>query len=210
VVNANDIIMKYKQKHSNGQRFLALLIFASVTMYACSSTGLTRKQREAMEHYVDHTADAIHLSTKKVKQLLSDYKSQHGTWPSDEKDRRVIFNKISDVLREHNISGKKLLEVDKSEVIVEYSLAESAYRQFPQLLESWVIIFSTGQNKDLDIVSIYPHWCDSKEMSAKSLYSASQVESLRTKFQQLLQEKLTTYSLTLNEHFGESRGSDVE
>jgi len=195
--------MKYKQKQSNKKRILALVVLTGFAIVACSSTSLTRKQREAMEHYVDHTADAIHISTRKVKELLSDYKVKNGTWPHGEKDRREIFNKLALVLKEHNISGKKLLEVDKNEVIVEYSLSENSYKQFPQLLESWVIVFSNGHNKELDIVSIYPHWCDSKAMSAKSSYSASQVELLRTKFQKLLQDKLSDFSITLNEHFGE-------
>jgi len=180
---------------------LLRLILVIFVISACGSTGFTRKQREALDHYVDQTADAIHFSATKVKTLLSEYNSQNGSWPKGE-DRRKLFRQIGEELFQHKISKQKLLEVDSKEVIVEYSISAAQFKQIPQLLESWVIVFSNGQNRELDIVSIYPHWCDIKE-SMNSPYPAAQVEQLRAKFQQLLQEKLSGYSITLNEHLSE-------
>lgn len=181
-------------------RIYALLAFLSIilALSACSTSGFTRKQLEALDHYVDQTADAIHFSATKVKTLLSEYNLKTGTWPTG-KDRRKIFSKIGEILDQHKISKQKLVEVDSHEVIVEYAMSATQFKQMPQLLDSWVIVFSNGQNKELDIVSIYPHWCDTKE-NAQSPYPATQVEKLRVKFQQLLQEKLNNYSLTLSEH----------
>ncbi|WP_455375996.1 hypothetical protein [Kaarinaea lacus] len=196
--------MKFKQIHRAGQRAGILLVLISIAwLNACSSSGLSKKQREAMDHYVDETADAILFSATKVKNLLSAYKDEKGGWPKDAKERRQIFNNIGEVLREHHISKQKLLEVDKNEVIVEYELSADKFKQFPQLLESWVIIFSNEKNKDLEIVSIYPHWCDTQEMIAKSHYSETQVEKLRVRFQKLLQDKLNIYSITLSDHINE-------
>lgn len=202
--NANQIRMKFKQIYRAGQWAGILLVLISIaSLNACSSSGLSKKQREAMDHYVDETADAILFSATKVKNLLSTYKDEKGGWPKDDKERRKIFNNIGEVLREHHISKQKLVEVDKNEVIVEYELSADKFKQFPQLLESWVIIFSNEKNKDLEIVSIYPHWCDTQEMITKSHYSETQVEKLRVRFQKLLQDRLNTYSITLSDHINE-------
>lgn len=201
--NANHIRMKFNQFYSAGQRAGVLLVFVSILLNACSSSGLSKKQRETMEHYVDETADAIVFSATKVKNLLSAYKAENGSWPKEDSERRQIFSKIGEVLEEHHISGQKLLEVDSKEVIVEYELSANKFKQFPQLLESWVIIFSNDQNKDLEIVSIYPHWCDTQEMTSKSSYSQTQVEKLRVRFQKLLQDKLNSHSIPLSEHINE-------
>lgn len=175
------------------------LILASVVIIACSSSGLTKKQREALEHYVDETADAILFSATKVKTLLSSYKQQNGSWPKDDKERREIFSTISPVLEEHHISHQKLLEVDNNEVIVEYELSASRFKQFPRMLESWVIIFSSGNQQELEIVSIFPHWLNTRDRQDKSPYPAADVEKWRDRFQNLLKDKLDAHSITLSE-----------
>lgn len=195
--------MKFKQIKKTLLWLTMLLAVLCVIPTACSSSGLTKKQREVMEHHVDETADAIVFSATKVKKLLVSYKQEHGSWPKQAAERRKIFNKIDEVLEEHNISNQNLLEIDKQEVIVEYELSPKKFKQFPQLLESWVIIFAQEPNTGLKIMSIYPHWCNTEETSQKTLYSVEQVKRLRGTFQQLLQEKLTAYSITLSEHIDE-------
>ena len=195
--------MKFKHMYNAVSRAGMLLIVLSIALTACSTSGLSKKQREAMEHYADETADAIVLSATKVKNLLSAYKAENGNWPKEDTERRQIFSNIGAMLKEHHISNQKLLEVDKNEVIVEYQLSADSFKQFPQLLESWVIIFSNEKDKALEIVSIYPHWCDTREMTAKSPYSEVQVEKLRVRFQRLLQEKLNSHSITLSDHINE-------
>ena len=195
--------MKFRHFYNAKRRAGVLLVLLGVTLTACSTSGLSKKQREAMDHYVDETADAIVLSAKRVKHLLSTYKAEKGGWPAEEKERRQLFNNIGEMLKEHHIGKQKLVEVDKNEVIVEYELSADSFKQFPQLLESWVIIFSNEKNESLEIVSIYPHWCDTQQMIAKSSYSEAQVEKLRVQFQKLLQEKLNTHSIILSDHINE-------
>ncbi len=195
--------MKFKHMYNAVSRAGMLLIVLSIALAACSTSGLSKKQREAMEHYADETADAIVLSATKVRNLLSAYKAENGNWPKEDTERRQIFSNMGSMLKEHHISQQKLLEVDKNEVIVEYQLSADTFKQFPQLLESWVIIFSNEKDKALEIVSIFPHWCDTQEMTAKSPYSEVQVEKLRVRFQRLLQEKLNNHSITLSDHINE-------
>lgn len=198
----------YRENYRYKQYIWMLLVLMTIALGACSTSSLTKKQREAMDRYVDETADAIHLSASKVKTLLSDYKTKNGTWPQQEKDRRAIFYDIDDVLRQHNINNQKLVEVDSNEVIVEYSFSNKKFKQFPHLLESWVVIFSNEKKPDLEIISIFPHWCDIDKASRLSSYSATQIESLRTTFQKLLQDRLSSYSIPLSEHIIEPSNSE--
>jgi len=201
--NANHIRMKFNQKYKAGQRPVLLLVLISIALASCTTSGLSKKQREAMDHYVDQTADAIIFSANKVKNLLSSYKAEKGSWPKEESERRQIFNSIGDMLREHHISRQKLVEVDKNEIIVEYELSDNKFKQFPRLLESWVIIFSNEQNRELEIVTVYPHWYDTQEMTSKSSYSQMQVEKLSVRFKELLQDKLSSHSITMSGHINE-------
>ena len=193
----------YKQFYRFIPQAWACLLVVSLLFVACSTSGLTKKQREALDHYVEETADAIHFSATKVKSLLSHYKSQNGSWPKDHKERRTIFNTIDGVLEEHHISNQKLLEVDNNEVIVEYELSAKKFKQLPRLLESWVVIFSNEKGEKLEIVSIFPHWSDTNEAATKSSHSATQLDKLLGEFQSLLREKLNVYSITLSENINE-------
>lgn len=195
--------MMYKNNYGLIPRVWMRLVVISLLFVACSTASLTKKQREALDHYVDETADAIHFSATKVKNLLSTYKAQNGSWPKDPKDRRAIFNKIDQVLEQHHISDQEMLEVDNNEVIVEYELSAKKFRKFPRLLESWVIIFNSGDQGKLEIVSIYPHWSDTQEAATKSSYSRTQLDKLRGEFQNLLQGKLDAYSITLGENIND-------
>lgn len=189
----------YKNFHWYHYSSWLSLLTASIFLFACSSSGFTKKQREALEHYVDETADAIHFSVSKVQTLLSDYKKENGDWPKNQADSRAIFRSIREVLEEHHISRYRLLEVDNNEVIVEYELSSKKFRQFPRLLESWVIIFSSGNGETLEIVSIFPHLAVTEDSSRASLYSAIEVEKLRNRFQYLLKEKLSDFSVNFNQ-----------
>lgn len=191
--------MMFKQFFSIFLHARVFLLLASLMVVACNSTGFTKKQRAALDHYADETADAILFSATKVKRLLSSYKNKNGAWPKGRQERRKIFEKIDDVLQEHHISNQKLLEVDNNEVIVEYQLSSKKFKQFPRLLDSWVIVFSSGNRQELEIVSIFPHWFKAQEVSIRTPYSKTQLENLRRKFQLLLKEKLDAHSITLSE-----------
>jgi len=204
VVSAIQAGMMYRNKYSKRRSTWMLLVLTTIALGACSTSSLTKKQREAMERYVDRTADAIHFSASKVKTLLSDYKTKNGTWPKEEKDRRAIFYDIDSVLKEHHIEDQKLVEVDSNEIIVEYSFSNKKFKQFPHILESWVIIFSNEKKDDLEIVSVFPHWCDIDKSAKMTSYSAAQIEVLRERFQKLLQDELTNYSISLSEHIDTS------
>ena len=179
-------------------------ILVSLAISACSSSGVTKKQREALEHYVDETADAIVFSATKVKNLLSAYRAKNGGWPKDDKAQREIFSSLDPVLEEHHISKQKLLEVDDNEVIVEYMLSTRKFKQFPRMLESWVIIFSSGNHEELKIVSIFPNWLNIREKQHEFAYPPAQVEKWQDRFQNLLREKLDSYSITLSEQINET------
>ena len=187
---------------------LVFLVVLVLVLSACSATGLTKRQRETMDRYVDLTADAIYFSASTVKKSLSSYVVQHGAWPKAEKDRREIFYNLSKNLEQHRIGEQTFLEVDNTEMIVEYSFSGKQVMQFPQMLESWVVIFSNKKDSNLEVVSIFPHWCDTGESSGKSSegsakkssYSVSQIIMLQAKFKKLLQDRLTSYSLSLDEN----------
>ena len=196
--------MMYKRIFWPGVRAAVWLILVTVAVSACNSSGMTRKQREALEHYVDETADAIVFSATRVKAMLSAYKTKNGSWPKNKEQRRAIFGSIERVLEEHHISSQKLLEVDNNEVVVEYVLSASKFKQFPRMLESWVIIFSNVTGGELEIVSIFPHWINIQEKGAELPFPATQVEKWRSTFQNLLREKLDGHSITLGEQLKES------
>ena len=195
--------------HPEFKKLLAVLlmvlvsILAGTAVPACApiefkKSTLTKKQRAVLDRYVDQTADAIHFSASKVKTLLADYKLKNGNWPSNKEQRRAIFYDIDDVLQQHHIGNQELVEVDSNEVIVEYSFSSKKFRQFPKLLDSWVIVFSHENKEELEIVSVFPQWSDPRSSAKNLSFSEEQVQILRQNFEKLLQDKLTSYSISLS------------
>jgi len=191
----------FRPKYCLQPSWMMLLFIILFSLSACSSTGLTKKQRETMEHHVHLVADAIYISAEKIKKSLFEYYSKKGGWPSGEQDKREIFRDIDSILAQHNISGEKILEVDGNDIIVEYYSSKTQSMQFPVLLESWVIVFSNkAATTGLSVAAIYPNWRDSEQLAKETSYDAAQIDELKKSFREHLKEKLDTYNLQLNEN----------
>ena len=149
-------------------------------------------------------ADAILFSTNKIKNSLYKYRRDKGAWPSQEQEQRAIFQDFDNVLLEHHIDGQKLLVVDRNEVIVEYYYARERTPQFPALLESWVIILSNKESKQLKVVAIYPNWNVPEELAQRTPYSVEQITDLQKIFREHLKEKLADHDLLLSDNIDES------
>jgi hypothetical protein len=174
-----------------------------IVVSGCSSTTLTRKQRDAMEKHLDFVADAIHVSAVKIQKPLTEYYKKHGTWPTQAEDQKTLFSSIDNILVDHDINGTKLLPVDANEVLVEYYFARQPSRRFPALLESWLIVFSNKSNQQLEVVAIYPSWSDPEKLSRELPMDTQKIVALQNSFREKLHKKLANYKLSLNEHMNE-------
>jgi uncharacterized lipoprotein len=64
-------MLDFRLFHYRRWSWLVLGIFV-IVVAGCSSTTLTRKQRDAMEKYLDFVADAIHVSAVKIQKPLTE------------------------------------------------------------------------------------------------------------------------------------------
>lgn len=157
-----------------------------------------------MEKHLDFVADAIYLSAVRVQKPLSDYHQKHGSWPTQPNEQESLFRSIDHILEDHNISGTKLLAVDANEVLVEYYFSEQWTRQFPPLLESWLIVFSNKSSEQLEVAAIYPTWKDPEKLANDLPLDSQQIVQLQNSFRQKLHDKLTNYKLSLNENMNDT------
>ncbi|KPJ95098.1 MAG: hypothetical protein AMJ55_04765 [Gammaproteobacteria bacterium SG8_15] len=180
-----------------------LLATILVIIHGCNSTGLTRKQQEALEENLDFVADAIHFSASKIQQPLSDFYNRHGTWPVSVSDQQQVLGSIDRILVEHGVASARLLTIDKYDILVDYKFSRQHSLRFPALLESWSILFSNKNDKRLEVIAVYPTWSDPEKLAEQLSYSVQLVKDLQTAFKQRLQGRLSGYSLTLNENLNE-------
>ena len=181
-----------------------MLVIFIIIICGCSSTTLTRKQRDAMDKHLDIVADAIRVSAVKIQKPLSDYHQKHGAWPTQANDQKSLFGSIDNILVDHNINSTKLLAVDANEVLVEYYFAQQSSRRFPALLESWLIVFSNKSSKQLEVVAIYPSWRDPEKLAKDLPLETEQIVKLQENFRQKLHDKLMNYKLSLNENMNDT------
>lgn len=175
-----------------------------IVLAACSSTALTKSQRDAMERYVDLIADAIHLSATQLQKPLYDYHVKHGTWPVEGRAKQEIVAATGGFLEQHGVEKIKLLTIDDQEVLVEFFFSKQRSLQFPALIESWLIVFSSKNQKHLEIVSVFPNWYDPAELAKQTPYDAGLIRRLQEKFRRQLSDKLKHYNVILNETINQS------
>jgi hypothetical protein len=180
---------------------LAAFVFVAV---GCNSTGLTKKQQEALDENLDFVAHAIHYSATKIQQPLSDFYVDRGAWPASIEEQQRVLKSIDYILEEHGVASARMLAIDDHDVLVEYKFSRRHSLRFPALMESWSIVFSNKGGKQLEVVSIYPSWSDPEKLAKELSYNVELVKNLQHAFKQQLQGILSTYSLTLNENLNES------
>ncbi len=181
-----------------------MLLSIVIVAAGCSSAGLTRKQKEALENNLDFVADAIHYSAIKFQQVVSEFHQKHGAWPASAEEKKAVLDFIDSILKEHGINRARVLVIDTNEVLVEYNFSRLEVRQFPLLLDSWAIIFSNKNGERLDVVGVYPSWRDPEQLASETSYKVEQIERLQILFRQRLREILKKYSIVLYENINES------
>lgn len=183
---------------------LAAVLVCIIAIAACGTTALSQSQRETMEEYVDLIADAIHISATELKKPLREYHVKHGSWPEDGKGRQQIVAATDEILADHGVEKINLLTIDRDEVLVEYFFSKQRYLHFPALIESWLIVFSGKNPLQMQIVSVYPNWCNPVELAKQTPYSVELIARLQEQFQRQLSDKLKQHGVILNQPINQS------
>lgn len=185
---------------------LTWLLLSAMLLVAtgCNSTGLTKKQQEALDDNLDFVAHAIHYSATKIQRPLSDFYQDHGAWPASNDEQQLVLKSIDHILDEHGVASARLLAIDEHDVLVEYKFSRRHSLRFPPMIESWSIVFSNKGGKQLEVVSVYPSWSNPEKLAQELSYNVELVKSLQNAFKQQLQGILSNYSLTLNENLNDS------
>jgi hypothetical protein len=195
--------MLHKKRFYN-RRLLSLTLAGIIfTVTSCNSSSLTRKQQDALDDNLDFVAHAIHFSAVKIQQPLSEFLRRHGRWPESLQEQAAVLGSIDRRLEQHGVTSARLLVIDRTDVLVEYTFSNRHSLRFPTLLESWSIVFSNKKGKQLEVVAIYPSWSDPAILARELSYSVQLVEDLQQSFKQQLQTLLNNYSLTLIENINE-------
>ncbi|MGD8885055.1 MAG: hypothetical protein PVF34_05505 [Gammaproteobacteria bacterium] len=180
------------------------LLFTIAGLTGCSSTALTKSQRSVLLDHVDLVADAIHLSIVRSQQPLYQFHRQHGEWPTNERDKAAFVEAAGTSLTKHGVENLKLLSIDNEEILIEFYFSRNRTLQIPPLIESWIVIFSGRSGQKLEVVSVYPNWCEPAELARQTAYDAEIIARLQMEFRRQLAEKLKAYEVKLNETINES------
>lgn len=170
-------------------------------MSTSCANGITKKQKETLNDHAADIAAAIHASVKYVKDPLYEYYITNGHWPANDNEQQAFSLMVKSTLETHHIKNIHLVSVDKQEVIVEFFISFESHPQLPKLMESWVIVFSTGTESKLEIASIYPVWGSPEDLAANSAFKSDDIQLYQIEFRHRLYDKLQYYSIQLNENF---------
>ncbi|WP_455366009.1 hypothetical protein [Kaarinaea lacus] len=181
-----------------------LVVGILIICAGCKTTGLTPQQKEVLEDNLHFVADAIKFSATKIQRPLTEYYDSHGAWPVSVAEQQEVLGSIDRILDEHGVASARLLAIDQHDILVDYKFSRQYSLRFPSLLESWTVVFSNKNEKQLEVLAVYPTWRDPEKLAQELSYNVELVKEMQSVFRQQLQVKLSSYSLTLNESLNES------
>ncbi|MGD8570728.1 MAG: hypothetical protein PVJ39_21760 [Gammaproteobacteria bacterium] len=186
---------------------LVVAVITSITVVlllsACATTALTKSQMNALHEHVDLVADAIHLTVVRSQKPLLDYHVKHGQWPVEGHAKQAFVAATGASLARHGVKRMTLVKIDDQDVVIEYFFSRTRALHIPPLIESWVIVFSNRNSAKLEVVSVFPNWCDPAELARETPYDAGLITRLQRKFRGQLSDKLKYYNIKLNETINE-------